>query len=97
MTAVSERYVSRTLEHPVPRSHLGIRLKRTEERGIVQPPAWGVQGVPFGGLEMSTLIGEHLPVYRDHFEKWMDDLLEWDAAEKQRPASSLGRAQTGIP
>jgi hypothetical protein len=46
---------------------------------------------------MSTLIGEHLPVYRDHFEKWMDDLLEWDAAEKQRPASSLGRAQTGIP
>jgi len=37
-------------------------------------------------------VGKHLGVYRDQFEKWMDGLMEWEATEKQCPASILTTA-----
>jgi hypothetical protein len=37
-------------------------------------------------------VGKHLGVYRDQFEKWMDGLMEWEATEKQCPASILRTA-----
>ena len=37
-------------------------------------------------------VGKHLGVYRDQFEKWMDGLMEWEATEKQCPASILKTA-----
>jgi hypothetical protein len=37
-------------------------------------------------------VGKHLGVYRNQFEKWMDGLMEWEATEKQCPASILKTA-----
>jgi hypothetical protein len=47
------------------------------------------RGMPSPGTDR---VGKHLGVYRDQFEKWMDGLMEWEATEKQCPASILKTA-----
>jgi hypothetical protein len=57
---------------------------------MTQARFWIASGLPF--KPGTDRVGKHLGVYRDQFEKWMDGLMEWEATEKQCPASILKTA-----